>query len=296
MQIIPSTQVIFSMDKTNPPVHTAHSGDTLRFETCDCFSDTIQKEEDRIEDIDFSQINPATGPVYIEEAAPGDVLKVLIHKIDIGTQASIIVAPEFGLLGDQIDESQTLILPVEEDRLLFKNIPIPLNKMIGVIGTAPAGEPVPNGTPGDHGGNMDCRLIGEGAILYLPVNVEGALLAMGDLHAAMGDGEIGVSGAEVAGAVEVTAEVLKDTDIPVPMVETKEVFAFLASAQTMERAAYRAAENATYWLTRHTDLSKNEAVMLLSASGNLRICQVVDPEVTLRMEIPKNMLDSLEKE
>ncbi|WP_438467719.1 acetamidase/formamidase family protein [Streptococcus pluranimalium] len=94
--------------------------------------------------------------------------------------------------------------------------------MIGVIGTAPAGEPVNTGTPHDHGGNMDTTAIIEGSILYLPVNTEGALLAIGDVHATMGDGEIMGSGLEIPAVIEVTVEVLKNCDYPLPMVETKD--------------------------------------------------------------------------
>lgn len=291
MHIINKHQTIYSMDKDNAPVATCASGDTLRFETCDCFSDAIVREEDLIENIDFSRINPATGPVYVQGAEPGDVLKVRIHKIEVGEQAAVVVAKDFGLLGDQLDASETRILPVKNDTVTFLGIEIPLCKMIGVIGTAPAGDGIPTGTPDAHGGNMDCTMIGEGATLYLPVNVPGALLAMGDLHAAMGDGEIGVSGAEIAGAVEVTVEVIKDACIPTPMVETDDTVATIFSAPTMEAASYGAGDHMVRWILHNTKLSKSEAVMLLSVAGNLRICQVVDPEVTLRMELPKRLLD-----
>ena len=91
------------------------------------------------------------------------------------------------------------IVPIHNKHVLFSNeLQIPINPMIGVIGLQK--ESISCGTPHDHGGNMDCKEIKEGTTLLLPVNVPGALLALGgDLHAAMGDGEIGVSGVEVAG-------------------------------------------------------------------------------------------------
>lgn len=151
------------------------------------------------------------------------------------------------------------------------------------------------GTPGAHGGNMDCRLIREGAVLYLPVAVPGALLAMGDLHAAMGDGEISVSGVEVAGTVQVLVEVCKDSRMPTPAVETEEAFAAIVSADTMEKASQEATLAMIEYLQQETDLTFNEAYMLLSATGKLAVCQVVDPQVTMRMELPKSVLESLRK-
>lgn len=296
MYEISKDKVIYKMDKTNIPVLHCGSGDTILFETCDCFSDSITKDTDLIQDIDFGRINPATGPVFIEGAETGDVLRVQIDVIRIGAQGAVVVAKDFGLLGDQITESQTLIVPVVDDKVFFKGVEIPMRKMIGVIGTAPAGEGVETGSPDAHGGNMDCRMIGEGATLYLPVNVKGALLALGDLHAAMGDGEIGVSGVEIAGEVEVTVEVLKDAVLPTPMVETKEKIATIFSAPTMEEAAYEASARMAKYIQSKTNLQFNEAVMLLSAVGDLSICQVVDPEVTLRMEVPKTVLEGFYKE
>ena len=88
------------------------------------------------------------------------------------------------------------------------------------VGTAPKDEPVPTGTPESHGGNMDCKKIKEGNTLYLPVNVEGALLALGDLHAAMADGEMNGTGIEISGKVKIKVTLLKDYKFGTPMIES----------------------------------------------------------------------------
>ena len=287
---IEKTQLIFSMDEKNAPVARAKSGDKVSFITCDCFSDMVQKETDLISEIDWNRINPATGPLFVEGAEPGDVLKVEILEISIGKQGAMIAAPDVGLLGDQITKEQTMIVPIKDEKAYFKDIPLDLTPMIGVIGTAPAGEAVATGTPDDHGGNMDCTQIKAGNTLYLPVNVEGALLAIGDLHAAMGDGEIMGSGVEIAGEVDVRVEVLKDFSYETPMIESDEAWISLASEKTMEDAAKRATANMAEFLQKELGLTLNEAGMLLSAAGELRICQVVDPNVTLRMEFPKKYM------
>src|SRR5699024_9381013 len=127
----------------------------------------------------------------------------------INDKGAVLTAPGLGMFADDIEKEETAIAEVTADATLYKGHEIPLRKMVGVIGTAPAGEGVNTGTPGDHGGNLDTTLLGEGATLYLPVNVEGALLSMGDMHSSMGDGEVMGSGLEVAGEIEVTVEVLK---------------------------------------------------------------------------------------
>src|SRR5690606_34634756 len=123
----------------------------------------------------------------------------------------------------------------------FNELQIPVNKMIGVIGVAPEAEGVNCGTPGAHGGNMDNKMVTEGATLYFPVFAEGALFALGDLHAAMGDGEVSVSGVEVAGEVTVTLDVVKGMSLRHPMLENEEVFTQIVSAPTLDEAAKTAA-------------------------------------------------------
>lgn len=287
---ITSDKTIFSMDKNNEPVLKAKSGDSIVFETCDCFSDVIVTENDLVSGIDFNRVNPATGPLYIEGAEPGDVLKVDIIRIDINDQGAVVTAPGLGRLSDNIEYEETVIGKIQGDFLDYKGIKIPINKMIGVIGTAPLEEGISTGTPHDHGGNMDCKMIKEGVSLYLPVNVEGGLLALGDLHAAMGDGEIMGSGMEIAGEVEVKVEVLKDFDYGLPLIETKDKWITLGSRKTMEEASDLAIKNMVDLIMKRTDLTMNQAGMLLSIAGNLKVCQVVDPNMTMRMEIDKNLL------
>ncbi|MCK9906268.1 acetamidase/formamidase family protein, partial [Frankia sp. Cpl3] len=130
------------------------------------------------------------------------------------------------------------MVPVENgEALLSEQLRIPINPMIGVIGTAPATEGISCGTPGDHGGNMDCKQIREGTTLFLPVNVPGALFALGDLHAAMADGEIAVCGVEIAGEVTVSLEVIKGKNWPLPMAVNDGHLITIASEKELDAAA-----------------------------------------------------------
>lgn len=291
MKRISNEHVIFEMNKENEPVLTVDSGTDVVFETMDCFSGEVQTEEDTVSNIDFSTVNPATGPLYINDAQVGDTLKVTINKITIDDRGAVLTAPGLGLLADRIEKEQTTFAEVTEDATLYKGHTIPLRKMIGVIGTAPAGEGINTGTPHDHGGNLDTTLIGEGASIYLPVNVEGALLSMGDMHSSMGDGEIMGSGLEVAGEIEVTVEVLKDEKLPLPLVETEELYATLASRETMEEASKVALNHMVDLIQDKTDLTFNEAGMFLSMAGDLKVSQAVNPNKTMRVEVRKDTLE-----
>lgn len=287
---ISSEHVIFEMNKDNEPALQVDSGSTVVFETLDCFSNTVQSETDLVSSIDFSKVNPATGPLYVNGAEPGDTLKVTIHSIKVADQGVVVTAPGLGNLADSITEEETVICRVTNDYVDYKGIHIPLRKMIGVIGTAPAGEGVNTGTPHDHGGNMDTTRIAEGATLYLPVNVEGALLAMGDLHATMGDGEIMGDGLEIPGEVEVTVEVVKNVNLPVPLVETEDLWVTIGARETLEEASKLATHNMVKLIQNKSELTFNQAGMLLSLAGNLHTCQVVNPNVSVRMELPKALL------
>ncbi|WCK56543.1 acetamidase/formamidase family protein [Aneurinibacillus sp. Ricciae_BoGa-3] len=294
MNRVSKDHVIYAMSKDNQPVITVEAGSQVVFETCDCFEDQIKTANTHFSELDWNRINPATGPVFVKGAERGDILAVRIDKIDHNSQAVMVTGPNMGVIGDQLGENVVRIIPVQGGKAQFsKEIEVPLNPMIGVIGTAPAGEAISCGTPDLHGGNMDCKLIKEGSTLFLPVNVAGALFALGDLHAAMGDGEVAVCGAEIAGEVTVTLSVIKDKKWPLPMIETDTHVYTLASEVQLDDAASTATRNMVNLLEQESGISKHEAIALMSLVGNIQVCQVVDPKKTIRFEMPKSILSKL---
>ncbi|HWQ43998.1 MAG TPA: acetamidase/formamidase family protein [Desulfosporosinus sp.] len=288
-------KLIYSMSATHKPVLSVPNGSTLVFETCDCFEDQITSEQTPFQALDWARINPATGPVFIEGADPGDMLEVKIEKIKLRDHGVMVTGPDMGVLGDELTENSIRIIPIRQGKVFFtENVELPLNSMIGVIGTAPLNEDISCGTPGNHGGNMDCKIIGEGATLYLPVNVPGGLLALGDLHAAMGDGEVSVCGVEVSGEVTLSVMVIKGKQWLLPFVKTSKAIYMIASEKSLDEAAIRATKNMVHFLVSECALSQYDAITLLSIAGNLQICQIVDPLKTVRMELPLSVLDQLE--
>ncbi len=293
MEKIKSEKHFFSFSAQNTPVLKVTSGTVLEMETMDCFSNQIQNSSDTVETLDWSKINPATGPIFIEGAEEGDALKVEILDISVAKKGIMVAGKGEGTLGHLLKGIHTKMIPIEGKMAIFDSkISIPLNKMIGVIGVAPKEGEISCGTPGSHGGNMDNLMITTGATLYLPVFVKGALFGLGDLHAAMGDGEIGVSGIEVAGSVKLRLEVVKNLKISDPILSNVDYFTTIASGKTVDDAIARATENMAFILKNRMPLNLHEIIMLMSATGQSQICQIVDPLKTARFAMPIWVLET----
>lgn len=283
---------IYAMSKDNEPVMRVESGAVVEIETYDCFLDQIKSEDTPFNEINWDQVNPATGPIYVEEAEPGDILKVEIKKIELVGEGTLATGPQLGVLGERLSEFKIKKVPIQDGKIVFnEKLSFPLTPMVGVIGVAPKEGAVNCGTPGDHGGNLDTTLVKEGATLYFPVFHPGALFALGDVHAAMGDGEVGVSGVEIAAKITVSLTVVKGESIPTPFVENEEGFATLVTKETLDEAAKGAVEAAADLIAKRTDLDMADIAMLLSAVGDLQISQVVNPLKTARMFVPKAVLE-----
>lgn len=287
-------KTLFSFDKDLEPVLKVPSGETVRIRTKDCFGNQLQGPEDQLSEIDWEAINPATGPIYVEGAVAGGTLKVHIDNIELDAQTSSCTGKDEGVCGDRFSDWATHFCKVEDGKVVWdERLSIPLAPMIGVIGVAPEGEPVNCGTPGKHGGNMDNTAIAAGATLYFPVAVDGALFGCGDMHAVMGDGEVSVSGAEVAGYATVTLTALPELSVPNPLIENDTHFGIIVSAESLDKASELAVQQMVDFLASRTNESEADLVMLLSLVADVRVCQMVDPEKTVRFMIPKYVLDAI---
>ncbi len=287
-------KTLFSFDKDLEPVLKVPSGETVRIRTKDCFGNQLQGPEDQLSEIDWEAINPATGPIYVEGAVAGGTLKVHIDNIELDAQTSSCTGKDEGVCGDRFSDWATHFCKVEDGKVVWdERLSIPVAPMIGVIGVAPEGEPVNCGTPGKHGGNMDNTAIAAGATLYFPVAVDGALFGCGDMHAVMGDGEVSVSGAEVAGYATVTLTALPELSVPNPLIENDTHFGIIVSAESLDKAAELAVQQMVDLLASRTNESEADLVMLLSLVADVRVCQMVDPEKTVRFMVPKYVLGAI---
>ena len=288
------SKTLFSFGKDLEPVLKVPSGETVRIRTKDCFGNQLLGPEDQLSEIDWEAINPAPGPIYVEGAVAGGTLKVHIDNIELDAQTSSCTGKDEGVCGDRFSDWATHFCKVEDGKVVWdERLSIPVAPMIGVIGVAPEGEPVNCGTPGKHGGNMDNTAIAAGATLYFPVAVDGALFGCGDMHAVMGDGEVSVSGAEVAGYATVTLTALPELSVPNPLIENETHFGIIVSAESLDKAAELAVQQMVDLLASRTNESEADLVMLLSLVADVRVCQMVDPEKTVRFMVPKYVLDAI---
>ncbi|MFB6093656.1 MAG: acetamidase/formamidase family protein [Halanaeroarchaeum sp.] len=292
--VSPDDGHVFEFQPDLEPVYAAADGESLTIETMDSLGGAIQTDEDRLDAIP-EEVNAATGPIAVENARPGDVLRVEIEDVRVTEdRGRVVTTPDFGLLQDDesIEHPFTKITPVEGDAVTFEDLSVAIEPVVGTIGVAPASASYSTLTPHDHGGNLDTTDVTAGTTVYFPVFQEGAMLAMGDAKAAMADGEMCGTGAEIATAVDLTVEVVEDPGVAVerPLLDTGDAWKTIASAETMETAAKRANRDAVTLIEHATDLSRTEAYAFASLVGGLEISQVVDPLVTVRNAVPAEYL------
>jgi amidase len=288
MRIIPKDRVIYSFNPNNISQYTVEDGEIFWVETDDCYSGQIKNETVKRPDIDISIMDCSVGPIAIQNAKVGDILAVEIIDIVLASQGVMVTSPGLGILGDKIEEPDTKIIPIRDGFAIFsERIKLPLTPMVGVVGVAPQSGDIHCAIPGDHGSNMDTKLIKKGSILYLPVAIDGAGLAVGDIHACMGDGELSGTGIEIAGKICLKATVIRQHSLNRPMLETQEGIYTIASNSDMKLAIRTAVDDMVLFLMKKLGLSFPDAYRLLSATCDIQISQVVNDALTVRVHAPK---------
>ena len=268
---------VYSFSKRHKPVLRVRPGSVVVFETRDAFDRQLSLEVGKpldVEKVDRSRCNPATGPVWVEGAKPGQTLEVEVLDIRVDDK---------GFIGRRVFR----IVDGEVDLGFMK---IPVRPMIGVIGVAPAEGEIRSRVPGDHGGNLDEPGVTVGSRVFLPVWAEGALLGMGDVHATQGDGEVSGQGLEVSAEVEVRLKLHPGRVVDKVLVDTGSDLIILASSETLETAVKEAVEAAQTLLTKALGVDRETALVLLSLTSNLGISQIVNPRKTAKFTIPKSIL------
>ena len=277
----------------NKPAGYCKSGDTIVFETRDCYDNTITSSERPLGDREGLS-NPVTGALYVEGAEVGDILKIEIEDIKLRSWGVMRSSTTAGVFHEKYEKREAIIFEVKDNKIYFDDkLILDADPMIGVIGTAPVEkEGIPTTTPGKHGGNMDCKKIVKGSTIYLPVNVKGGLLSMGDIHALMGDGEVFICGLEIAGEITVKVSVLKNIKLPTPFLYSRGKVMSIQSAEDLDKAGDMAAKEMFEFVKEATKQNDVRTGMLMSLLSDMAVCQVVDPLLTVRVEFP---LEALEK-
>lgn len=291
MRRLSSKKAIYNFTKTNKPAYRVMDGEAVVVETGDCFSGLAKSDADLFEDIAMGDVNPATGPIAVDGMRAGEVLCVEVLKIKCGKTGVVMCSPELGILAPEVRKSRTRIVKIRGNKAVFsKDLEIELNPHIGVVGVSPPKGVFPTFHPGDHGGNLDTIEVRERSKLYLPTFVDGAMVALGDVHAAMGDGEVCGTGIEVPAEVRVRFSKADELSLERPMIETPTEWISYAAAKTLDQAAKLATQDLVGFISHRRGCDFEEAYMLASVAANLRISQVVDPLMAARMSISKKYL------
>jgi acetamidase/formamidase len=291
-------------DKSIAPVLTVAPGETVAFDITDASSGQITPDSRAgvFDGYDSSRVNPVTGPVFVDGARPGDVLVVRLESFAPSGWGWTANIPGFGLLAGDFPDAALLhwhYTPDGSAPLLFgDHAKIPLAPFTGTIGVAP-GEPGPHSIipPRRVGGNMDVRDLVAGAVLYLPVEAAGALLSIGDTHAAQGDGEVCGTAIESPMQVTVTIDLIRNQTLAMPRIdrparhagaEVGRVWITTGIGPDLHEAARASVRGMIDLLARERGLPPLDAYMLASVAGDLKISQIVDaPNWTVSFHMPQ---------
>lgn len=291
MKTVPRKKVIYTYSTRHKPAEHVKLNETFVIMTEDAFGGQIKLEKDTVEGLDWSKVDGATGPIFVETAKPGDTLVVEILDIKTESKGVIVTVPKNGILGKKPFGPVTKTIELKRGFAQFeKNVRLKTRPMIGTIGVTPKEAEIPTGSLGKHGGNMDVKDVTAGVKVYFPVFVEGALFAAGDLHAVQADGELCVSAVEVAGEVTLKFKLIRGKQPEWPVLETEESYSILACGDTLDEAARHAAEVAAKALMREYSWPFEKAYMFSSLAADLRISQVVDPKKGVRAVVSKDFI------
>lgn len=289
-------QLVYGFDAATPPVVTIRPGDTVTVETYDTSTGRIHKPEDVPAFVavrDPKKVNPAGGPMFVQGAAPGDALAVTILRIELAPLGFARALKGAGVVRDGIREHGVVMVRVDGDDLIFGDkLRFPARPMVGVLGTAPPEGTIYTAHPGPQGSNIDMTIITTGATVYLPVHHPGGLLAIGDVHASMGDGEVCGTGIEINGEVTARVDLLKGQAPERVWVETPDAWATTGQAESLDDAVRQAVEGMTALLMERFALDRTEAFLLVSARGDVRIGQcarIAGCDATAYVLFPKDV-------
>jgi len=271
---------VAELNPNNRPAYTIDEGEQVVVETLDCRGGYVGR--DGFMRPDPPGPNPATGPIEIKGSRPGEALAVTIHEVK---------AADWGFIGGVDEEAGFTVVDIKDGTAIYPwGLRLPVSPIVGVIGVAPPGEPLPTTVPSQWGGNLDTVDVCAGATVYLPVAVPGAMLCLGDVHALQGDSECCGTGLECA--AEVTLSVRRVTQPLWPhlyLVREDKLMVF-AHSEKLDEAAWEVVADMAKLLTELTGLSDTEARRLLSTAGEIRISQIVNPKKTCRAIIPREAI------
>jgi acetamidase/formamidase len=232
-----------------------------------------------------------TGPVFVEEAEPGDTLEIRIQKINLDVPyAYNAFSPGRGFLPDDFPYARYKIIPLNREAMTASFAPgvvVPLRPFFGSMGIAPPSGRIDSAPPYIHAGNMDNKELVEGTTLFLPVHVKGALFEVGDGHAGQGNGEVDITAMETSLTGTFLFIVHKGKQLNWPRAETPSHYITMGFNQDLTKATELAVRDMIDFLVTEKHLSRDDAYMLTSIAVDVDITQLVDGNKGVHAMCPK---------
>ena len=298
----------FGWDNSLDPIIYSKTGDLIEVDTIDSSGSqlNIKSTIDDVDTLDFSKVNPVTGPIYIENAKIGDVIEIEIIDFQSSGWGWTAVIPGFGLLSDIFNKPDLHVWKYDKNTLVdaaFSDFArIPLNPFVGTIGLSLHEKGLHSVVPPRNcGGNIDIKNLTKGSKLYLPVQVDGGLLSLGDTHAAQGDGEVCGTAIESPMKVVIKIKLLKNILINSPQLETfftnniidqKGHFIVTGIGPDLFESSKNAVQEMIELLVKKINITPSNAYMLCSVCADLKISEIVDiPNFVVTCHLPKYIFD-----
>lgn len=304
LKVTPQTVIVGYYDPASPPalrvksgdqveIHTLVAGRPRLFEAGGVPANQIQPEHRAVDEAATAKGargHYLTGPVFIEEAEPGDVLEVKILDVKLALPFAYNSMGAAGVLAEEFEVGKQRIIPLDGKAMLGRFAPgvnVPLKPFFGSMGVAPPKDRVTSRAPGIHAGNLDNKELVAGTSLFIPIHVKGALFQVGDGHAAQGDGEVNVTALETSLTGTFRFVVHKNKTLTLPRGETPDHYIAMGFDEDLTKATKLAVQQAVEFISSEKGLSRADAYMLVSVGVDLRITQLVDGRKGVHAMIPK---------
>ena len=277
------------LDAKLPPAITVASGEEFVVETWDAYMGVWGAHEQP------TVMGPATGPIGIDGARPGDALKVDILSITPGPSAMHDVRAGRGFLGDEFVKRHPTVMPIHDGHLEFPGgLKIPVNPSVGLIATTPNNIQQTASDSGPYGGDIDMKELTAGSTIWLPVLVAGGLLVLGDCHAVVGDGAVGGTGAECAAEITLRVTLEKGMGIERPRALTPQYFVTVSYGDDVGEAMRQAVRDMVQFLAHERGMEPYAAYSLLSLAGDVRVSRTFRPISPVKMMLSRRVLEQIE--
>ena len=290
MQHLSRENRIYFLDPEARPAITIDSGEELMVETWDAFEGLRDPAA-----LDAKSLKgPATGPIYVNGAQPGDALKVEFLKITPKESPAHMVMPGRGFLEAEFTEGYPTVMTIQDGHVVLPTgVRIKMLPSMGLVATTPTYVQNTASDSGPYGGDIDMKELVEGSTIYMPVFVDGGLLALGDCHAVVGDGAVAGTGAECSADTHLRVTVEKGLNLSAPRALTPDHFVVLSYGEDLAPAMKQAVRDMVDFLVSEKGLAPYDAYTLCSLAGDVRVSRTFRPISPVKMMLSRQALEQL---